>query len=214
MALSKKKTCLAVLHGLTCLNAESFAGLAGRRLDWMKKAAAGRIPLMPEVAATLAEETGCSLDWLLAGDVSKTPITKNSEPYSLVFFNWFRSRREAGKNPNTAGFAVAPFAMRINGIGSSAGDAGRASLFAWKLARALDGLEKEFGIDAAAVRLAEKVFCGAKFERVPVVSALWFHDAALSLAGMTPAIVISQPVKKKKTTRRVESQKNVLRPRR
>lgn len=159
MALSKRKTTVAVLReilGKYDGREDRFALLAKRSRSWVKKVSAGLIPLSEDTARRLELETGIPRDWLM-GPANAIPKNSEGKRYESADFQWHRDGAKAG-NPRirSAGF---PFvhALKIAGIGSAAGNDGKASLFLWRLRTFFDECALEFGFDKQARTLAQSI---------------------------------------------------------
>jgi hypothetical protein len=145
MALSKRKTCLAVVRQITDLNAAGFGELIGRSVDWMKKAESGRIPVTVQIQRTIALETGVDLDWLRAGDPAKPCIDMHGDPYTLKGWHSHRSKLKSGR-PDMR-FACNPchWLLDIAAIAEAAGADMRIDLFAHEMDALLERLAKKYG---------------------------------------------------------------------
>jgi len=173
MALSQRKTTIAVLRGILGPihgQEDRFARLAQRSPSWVKKVSAGHIPLSEETARILNLETGIALDWLM-GSPEAPPVGAAGRPYTSADFEWHRAGAKAGEpRTRSSGF---PFtlALKIAAIGSAAGDKGRAGLFLWRLQTFLDECAQEFGSDGTARAIAE-----AELRKAPHLARVAFHD--------------------------------------
>jgi transcriptional regulator with XRE-family HTH domain len=77
MRPSSKRTTVAVLRKVLELPIEEFAGLIGKSVETIRSLESGRLKLGEETARKISEETGVSIDWLLATDPSKKPFTED-----------------------------------------------------------------------------------------------------------------------------------------
>jgi len=152
MALSKQRTCLAVLRGHTNLNAAGFAGLIGRSLDWMKKAESGKIPVPRPVLEAAAMQTGVDLGWLVTGDTSAPPVDRAGRPYSLKTFHAHRGRLKSRHMGALHALNVCAWLPELAAIAEAAADKFELALFGSDLQRAVDRLRARYGLADMARR--------------------------------------------------------------
>ncbi|MBA2271363.1 MAG: hypothetical protein H0W20_12345 [Chthoniobacterales bacterium] len=183
MALSQRKTTIAVLRGLLGEyhgREDHFARLAERSRSWVKKVSAGLIKLSEDSARQISLQTGVSLDWLM-GPIERPPVDISGNPYDSSSFAFFRA------NP-THTLVTTAFIPRVIGVASAAGDQSKLALFQWRFGSFLDECAEEFGVDARAYKTADDALQGSPLLRdlamtdagmdVPIVD----HDALTSLA--------------------------------
>ena len=190
MALSQRKTTIAVLRGILGPihgQADNFARLAKRSRSWVKKVSAGA-PLTEDTARLLELETGVSLVWLM-GPPDAPPVNGKGQPYTSTMSKWYRARKDAGKPwRQKAGFPF-NYAPLIAAIGSAAGDKGEASLFLWRLQSFLDQCKKEFGYDGKAHTRAKYLL----HLKAPELEKLAFHDKGLDSSVVDESMKLFQP---------------------
>lgn len=193
MALSKQRTCLAVLRGHTNLNAAGFAELIGRSLDWMKKAESGKIPVPRPVLEAAAIQTGVALGWLVAGDVSAPPVDRVGRPYTLQTFHAHRGRLKSRRMEALHAVNVCAWLPELAAIAESAAGKFELALFGSDLHRAVKRLRVRYGSEAKTARGAldamkqnREVFAWSiheeGFDRRALPSALPPDGAFLKLA--------------------------------
>jgi hypothetical protein len=187
MALSKRKTTVAVLRGiLGPIHGQEarFARLAKRSTSWVKKVSAGVIPLNEETARVLELETGVALDWLM-GTPDAPPVNGRGKPYAFVDFEWHRAgAKAAAPRIRSIGFPFM-YALKIAAIGSAAGEQGKASLFLWRLRTFLNECAQEFGFDENARSFAE-----SELRKVPRIAQMAFHDKGFDFADLRDRRVV------------------------
>lgn len=145
MALSQKRTCLAVLRQLTNLNAAAFGELAGRSVDWMKKAESGKIPVPIDVARLIAHETGVLLDWLLAGDPRSPCLDWKGDPYSLDTWHKYRTKLTSERPDQLSWCNPGAFLPMVFSIAQAAAEKYQLELFSRDLSAALGKLGARYG---------------------------------------------------------------------
>lgn len=110
MRKSSERHPLAILRRIIGLSQPEFAELSGMSESTVAKIESLRLPLSEENALLIESETGCSAQWLKAGDVAQTPVTSYSinkakgtsddwftdKPFTLEVYQWLRSRKQAG----------------------------------------------------------------------------------------------------------------------
>jgi hypothetical protein len=184
MARSQKATTVAVLRGIlgTIHGQEKrFAKLVGKSVSWVKKVSAGITPLSEDSARVLESATGVNLNWLLAGDARTPPVGSAGKCYTLADFESHRASLKTGDLKKITVIFPVAYLPTIAAIGSSAGRAGRVSLFSWRLDNFLNECREEFGFDkeAESQTMSE---CGNILEKIG------FYDSC------------SDPVTKRNTT--------------
>lgn len=179
MALSKRKTTVAVLRGILGPyhgREDIFALMAQRSRSWVKKVSAGLIPLNEDTGRILELETGAPLSWLM-GPPDEAP-NWGGKPYTVESFEWHRARAKEGAPAIQSAGAPFIFALKIAAIGSSAGDRGKASLFNWRLRTFLEKCAVEFGHDDDAYALADSVLKDARNKGVNLAK-IYYHDTGM-----------------------------------
>jgi len=107
MALPQHKTTLSILRSiLGPAGSEScFANKIGRSASWLKKASCGQIPLLRDAAVIIAYETGVSVNWLMHGDTTQSPLDAIGMPYTIETYALHRSKQCGGKERLNDAFA-------------------------------------------------------------------------------------------------------------
>jgi hypothetical protein len=145
MALSKRKTCLAIVRQITDLNAAGFGELIGRGVDWMKKAESGKIPVTVEIQRAIALQTGVDLGWLRAGDPAKPCIDMHGEPYTLQGWHNHRSKLKSGRPDMRLACNPCHWLLDIAAIAEAAGEAMQVDLFVHDMDTLLGRIAKKYG---------------------------------------------------------------------
>ena len=154
MALSKRKTPVAILRGLLGPfygKEEHFAVLVSRSRSWVKKTSAGLEPLTVEMALRIEAETGISPTWLLTDKPEAPPVSNAGMPYDIKAFEMHREQVKKGSFTNVKMMFLAGALPEIAGIGAAAGQKGMISLFNRQWLKFLHECRKEFGFDEAAM---------------------------------------------------------------
>jgi DNA-binding XRE family transcriptional regulator len=150
MRTSPQRNTLAVLRVLLGIGQKQMGELVGRSMRTIQAVELGQLKLSEELAVEIARQTGVSLDWLTAGDVSKPPVTWNGKPYSKKNFEEAQAalavkwgqREEHGFWTYTC---LASHIMHYCMAAMSALERGKFQLFQYKAARALVELGEQFG---------------------------------------------------------------------
>jgi len=77
--------------GASLADSKAVLGLAP---DTVKSIQSGRLRFSEQAAATVAEQTGVALDWLMQGDGSKPPITADGKQFTEQTFNRHEFERD------------------------------------------------------------------------------------------------------------------------
>jgi transcriptional regulator with XRE-family HTH domain len=112
MRKSSERHPLAVLRRIIKMSQPEFAKMVGLSESTIAKIESLRLSLSPENALLIQEQTGCSANWLSAGDPKAPPAAFvptpedrgevkeyhkfDFHPFTLETFQWVRSRRQAG----------------------------------------------------------------------------------------------------------------------
>ena len=158
MALSRRKTTVAVLRGILGSihgQEDKFAKLAERSSSWVKKVSAGQEVLVDDAARVLELNVGISLAWL-KGDPSLPPISLTGRPFDFKFFENYRAKLRDGIYPRISVVRFTGTISKIAAIGAAAGRKGKASLFHWRLSEFLKKCSDDFGFDESAGRKLER----------------------------------------------------------
>ena len=91
----KGKHVLQVLRKIIGVRGKESRERLGLAPDTIKSITSGRLAFSKAAAATVADQTGVSFLWLMAGDASKPPTTQTGEPFDERSFNRHRMARDA-----------------------------------------------------------------------------------------------------------------------
>lgn len=152
MRISPKRHAVAVLRLMLGLGQKEFGALVNRAAPTIQSIELGKLPLSPKLAAEISHQTGVSLRWLMENNVDAPPVQEAfGLPYNLAVFENRRAElrhRTFGDKPEDELFIawetwnmLAPVAAAA----VSSAQAGKFSLFAYKMGAAVDVLRKEFG---------------------------------------------------------------------
>lgn len=153
MALSQRKTTLAVLRGILggYHGREAiFAKLVGKSVSWVKKTSAGLVPLSEYTARELHHATGIDLAWLLNNDVNQPPICSKGKPYTIEIFTARRVELTSGELKVLSVVTLQNVLPEIAAVASAAGKSGKVSLFDWRYREFVKTCREEFGFDEDA----------------------------------------------------------------
>ena len=170
MAQSTLRTTVAVLRTLLGLTVEEFAPLTGKSVSTIQSIEAGkRLKLTKDTAQKIAFETGVSLDWLLAGDVTVEPYSSLEDPtgrpipYSRTVFELIQSAKYKTVPKHSLENIQFNAILMTAGwfpIFASAVNRGEGDLAAFVMDDHLKEMSKRFGYDEKA---AEELSGKAKF---------------------------------------------------
>jgi len=146
MRISERKTTIAVLRSILEIKVEEFSELARCSPDLVRKMENGDRPCSDSSATTLEISTGCSRQWILAGDRKSPCLAYNGARYSKPFFAEYRASKLCGGN-FSIGVAVNVCGVlpQLNSMAEAAAENGRLAVFLVKLKDSLETLRKEFG---------------------------------------------------------------------
>ena len=164
---------VAVLRQILALGQKEFAELVGCSTIAIQKIENLGLRLSERLAGRIAEETGCSLAWLLAGDAAAVPTSARREVFTLAVYDRHRARKvSTGKVP-VARVAVdfANVAGQLHGVLRSANRAGKYDLAAYRMRKFMDDLAVEFG----EVRRGWPAVRGAMLADIETADA-WFAE--------------------------------------
>ena len=93
MRPSKLRHPVAVLRQIIEYLQPEFANLVRKKTITIQKIENGGLKLSEDLGSRISHETGVRLDWLLAGDPAKPPVTASGAPYTKEFFDQHRARK-------------------------------------------------------------------------------------------------------------------------
>ena len=150
MRLSPQRHTLAVLRILLNLTQKEMAELAGCSRPTIQAVELGKLHLSDRLAGLIALRTGVALKWLLDNDVSVPPLTREGSPFTMEVFH--ETRALASSTPPSPLNRMQPivaFSANIFRLGNlllQAHKIQKSQLCAYKIAKAFDDLEDQFGV--------------------------------------------------------------------
>ena len=157
MTRTTKKTPVAVLRFIIGEKAQGFADLLGCTVHTINSLETERrLKLSEEMAQRMSHETGIAVGWLLAGNAKAPPVTAWGEPFTPEAYQRHRAKKLRRDKVPPVRLAVdfVNFAGQLRGILSRANRGSNYALPAWKVARFLASLAKEYGDDSSGVTWA------------------------------------------------------------
>jgi transcriptional regulator with XRE-family HTH domain len=138
---------VAVLRQILALGQKEFAELVGCSTIAIQKIENLGLRLSERLAGRIAEETGCALAWLLAGDAAAVPTSARREVFTLSIYDRHRARKVSSGKVPVARVAVdfANVGGQLHGVLRSANRAGKYDLAAYRVRKFMDDLAVEFG---------------------------------------------------------------------
>lgn len=159
MRTSLKRTTAAFLRSIIDIKVEEMAAILNcstftiHSLESPGIGGKPRLRLSDDLAKRISHETGVSIAWLLAGDLSTPPISQNGRPYTVETFTRHRARKNHPVDKAVDQILIPIYAcnchQRARAIMQSANKKGDFQLARYKFDRALQTLADEFGEDAA-----------------------------------------------------------------
>lgn len=155
MRPSKLNTPLAVLRHLAGTTAHTFATMLGIKVRYLRDLESGRHHrLGKELAARIAEETGCCPKWLLHGAPRKRCVFKDGEPFTQLGFEAYRAMRAAGLGSSIRGMNLPSYIPQLAAIAEAAASRNLLPAFQSRYERLIDELDGIFGSSAVGFRKA------------------------------------------------------------
>lgn len=193
MRPSPLKNTLAVLRRAIGpeMTQKEMARILKRSPVTVQKIELNQLPLGESLAQEISFQTGVSLEWLLLNDLSRPPLNSFGEPYSRDSFE----QRQAAIRSNTefyggaigVGFQISHQFMNLAAVAASSLKSEQYPLFIYKCARAIEALEKQFGL--------RKDFFGPKDETITV--SAYHKKTSLALERLFQMIEKLPPVKRR-----------------
>jgi transcriptional regulator with XRE-family HTH domain len=152
MRPSPHRHTLAVLRTLLGLTQKEMADLADCSRPTIQAIELGKLTLSDKLAGLIAVRTGVALSWLLDNDVTKAPRTDGGGTYTREFFQRTQSLNAKPEGPFyriPVTTSLTSHAIRLAVLLVKAQKKGNLQLCVYKIARALDELDKEFSITEA-----------------------------------------------------------------
>lgn len=94
-APSKNQHVLASLRRCLRLGQKELAHFAGCSRSAIQRIELGKLPFSPGLAARIGAQTGVDLDWLMAGDYRKPPVSVVGGRLTLEFFHRHRAWKDS-----------------------------------------------------------------------------------------------------------------------
>ena len=104
MRPSPQRHTLAVLRTLIGFTQKQMAQILECSVPTVQAVELGKLKLSVDLAQRVHFQTGVSIEWLLAGDVSQTPVTHDGEPYTKALFEELQAALLAPKSTSTGAF--------------------------------------------------------------------------------------------------------------
>lgn len=150
MRLSPQRHTLAVLRTLLNLTQKEMDELAECSRPTIQAVELGKLHLSERLAGLIALRTGVALKWLLDNDVSLPPVTREGSPFTMEFFHETRalasSRQPSPLNRMQPIVAFSANIFRLGNLLVQAHKTQKSQLCAYKIAKAFDDLEDQFGV--------------------------------------------------------------------
>ena len=144
-AQSKLTTPVSVLRHEIDLTVKKFAKLIGKSAQTVTSLESGRLKLSKATALRISEETGVSVDWLLANNPKVKPYVTKDLNHSVPFEKEHFEQVQASKmDPSITAESLA---NDIRSIYAYAYAAGKLELVDYRVHNFLDGLAARFGCD-------------------------------------------------------------------
>ena len=128
----------------------------------------GRLKLSEKLAMRIAHETGVAVDWLLAGDPGAPALDQSGNAYTTqTYFAWRAKRRslvdpfQAELSEFQVKFALGNFQRALDIIFKAAHAKREVPLAAYKISKAINDWQKEFGVPEGAGAERPEVFMAA-----------------------------------------------------
>jgi transcriptional regulator with XRE-family HTH domain len=153
MRISPLKHPLAVLRYTIGpeMTQKEMARLLNRSPVTIQKIELNKLPLAESLAQEISRQTGVSLEWLLMNDVSLPIIDTRAQPYTRERFEAFQA---LALTRSIHGFAIMESIhlgttnhRRLDALVLRAFKGDKLPLLAYKLARAFDELDRQFGVN-------------------------------------------------------------------
>ncbi len=153
MRLSPQRHTLAVLRTQAGMTQKEMAELAECSRPTVQAIELGKLRLSEKLGQLIAHKTGIDLAWLLRDDVTQAPIDRHGTPYTNELFEDYQAIAHAQKHHALGSLqalhSITSSVRRVAGITLRAFKTDESALAAYKLAKALDELEEQFGVTDA-----------------------------------------------------------------
>jgi transcriptional regulator with XRE-family HTH domain len=159
MRVSAQSHTLAVLRILLGLTQKEMAAVLHCSAPTIQAIELDKLKLSEKLAGLASLKTGINLAWLLKNDVTQPPIDIKGKAYTKETFEQFQSTNAIRKDPpmenEIAGFCRNQISVRLHALLLRAYRNDDTDLCVYKLSKAFDDLEKQFGVtndDRKAIR--------------------------------------------------------------
>jgi transcriptional regulator with XRE-family HTH domain len=158
MRLSPQRHTLAVLRTVIGITQKEMAALLECSTPTIQAIELGKLKLSERLAEQVVLKTGVELSWLMNNEPNRPPVTSKGLPYSKELFEDFQagSRLAAevqGVGLVLSGQMVQQAILRLAALTMHTYKTKQLPLFAYKLAKAFEDLEKRFGVSDAERQL-------------------------------------------------------------
>lgn len=150
MRVSSQSHTLAVLRILVGLTQKEMATVLHCSTPTIQAIELGRLKLSEKLAGLASLKTGIKLAWLLNNDVTQPPIDIKGKDYTKETFEQFQSTNAIRKDPRMeneiAIFCRNQISVRLHALLLRAYCNDDTDLCVYKLSKAFDELERQFGV--------------------------------------------------------------------
>ncbi len=168
MRVSSQSHTLAVLRILLGLTQKEMAAVLQCSTPTIQAIELGRLNLSEKLAGLASLQTGINLAWLLNNDVTRPPIDTKGKTYTKETFEQFQSTNAIRKDPRMeneiAIFCRNQISVRLHALLLRAYRNDNTDLCVYKLSKAFDELEKQFGVTTDDRKAIKPVKRTPKFE--------------------------------------------------
>jgi transcriptional regulator with XRE-family HTH domain len=168
MRVSSQSHTLAVLRILLGLTQKEMAAVLHCSTPTIQAIELGRLNLSEKLAGLASLQTGINLAWLLNNDVTQPPIDTKGKTYTKETFEQFQSTNAIRKDPRMeneiAIFCRNQISVRLHALLLRAYRNDDTDLCVYKLSKAFDELEKQFGVTTDDRKAIKPVKRAPKFE--------------------------------------------------
>ncbi|HLP78246.1 MAG TPA: helix-turn-helix transcriptional regulator [Candidatus Paceibacterota bacterium] len=168
MRVSSQSHTLAVLRILLGLTQKEMAAVLQCSAPTIQAIELDRLKLSEKLAGLASLKTGINLAWLLENDVTQPPIDTKGRAYTKATFEEFQAINNIRKDPQMeneiAIFCRNQISVRLHALLLRAYRNDATDLCVYKLSKAFDELEKQFGVTNDDRKAIKPVKRAPKFE--------------------------------------------------
>ena len=151
MRLSPLRHTLAVLRTVIGITQKEMAALLECSTATIQAIELGKLKLSEKLAEKIVLKTAVDLGWMMNNEPTRPPVTGKGHPYSKDLFEDFQAgSRLAAQNHDvgliTSGQVVQETIVRLAAITLHTYKSNQLPLFAYKLLKSFEDLEKQFGV--------------------------------------------------------------------